>query len=335
MVEHKANNATTPERTALGKQTYLVDGNTGEGSFKEQETGQIVPSFDRSEGFHEEPRQEPAQDNAEGKFREAELRQVEADAATIGIPQLRAKKNVEIKGVGRKFSGIYYCHSVRHSISGAGYLCELKLKKNALGKGRGRQVRRVPGQTQRQGGPAHAAKRAASHGDHRRGFRRGHTRRRQWVISARISTVRNSPARARTAAAIRLRSIPTWSTPCRRCATGIGKPLSITSGFRCNRHNKAVGGAEQSFHTLGMAADVSCPAGVSPRNWRSSPEEIPLFCEGGIGVYASWVHLDVRQSGKARWRCMSAENKTLFSGTALGLSGPLRVEILPRNDRPG
>ena len=137
VVEHKANNASTPERTALGKQTYLVDGNTGEGSFKEQETGQIVPSFDRSEGFHEEPRQEPAQDNAEGKFREAELRQVEADAATIGIPQLRAKKNVEIKGVGRKFSGIYYCHSVRHSISGAGYLCELKLKKNALGKGAG------------------------------------------------------------------------------------------------------------------------------------------------------------------------------------------------------
>jgi hypothetical protein len=31
-------------------------------------------------------------------------------------------------------------------------------------------------------------------------------------------------------------------------------------------------------------------------------EEIPLFREGGIGVYASWVHLDVRQSGKARWR---------------------------------
>ncbi len=30
----------------------------------------------------------------------------------------------------------------------------------------------------------------------------------------------------------------------------IGKPLSITSGFRCNRHNKAVGGAEQSFQRL-------------------------------------------------------------------------------------
>ena len=133
--------------TALGKQTYLVDGNTGEGSFKEQETGQIVPCFDRSEGFHEEPRQEPAQDSAEGKFREAELRQVEADAATIGIPQLRAKKNVEIKGVGQKFSGIYYCHSVRHSISSAGYLCELKLKNHVLevARGRGHDVIRVFG----------------------------------------------------------------------------------------------------------------------------------------------------------------------------------------------
>ena len=79
-------------------------------------------------------------------------------------------------------------------------------------------------------------------------------------------------------------------------------PLSITSGFRCNRHNKAVGGAEQSFHTLGMAADVSCPAGVSPEELAVIAEEIPLFREGGIGVYASWVHLDVRQSGKARWR---------------------------------
>ena len=29
---------------------------------------------------------------------------------------------------------------------------------------------------------------------------------------------------------------------------------------------------------------------------------IGLAREGGIGVYASWVHLDVRQSGKARWR---------------------------------
>ena len=41
---------------------------------------------------------------------------------------------------------------------------------------------------------------------------------------------------------------------------------------------------------------------VSPEQLAVIAEEIPLFREGGIGVYASWVHLDVRQSGKARWR---------------------------------
>ncbi len=136
-VEHKANNESTPERTSLGKRTYLVDGNTGEASYKEEETGRVVPSFERSEGFHEEPLQEPAQDLAEGKFKEAELRQVEASAATMGVPSLRAKRNIEIRGVGQKFSGVYYCHGARHVIDSSGYGCELKLVKNALGRGAG------------------------------------------------------------------------------------------------------------------------------------------------------------------------------------------------------
>jgi uncharacterized protein YcbK (DUF882 family) len=82
----------------------------------------------------------------------------------------------------------------------------------------------------------------------------------------------------------------------------IGKPLSITSGFRCNRHNTAIGGEDQSFHTLGMAADVACPDGISPGQLAALAEGIDLFREGGIGIYPSWVHLDVRKNGKARWR---------------------------------
>ena len=144
-VEYQADNETTPERTSLGRRTYLVDGNTGEAAYKEQESGRIVPSFERSEGFHEEPRQEPAQDLAEGTFAEAELRQVEAVAITMGIPGLRAKQNVEIRGVGAKFSGVYYCHAVRHAIGGGGYHCELKLRKNALGSGAGDKAAEVQG----------------------------------------------------------------------------------------------------------------------------------------------------------------------------------------------
>lgn len=160
-VEHKANNATSSDRTSLGKKTYLVDGNTGEGKYRKQESGKIAQSFDRSEGFHEEPRQEPAQDKAEGQFKNAEMKQVEATAMTIGIPTLHAKQNIEVRGVGRKFSGTYYCTSVRH-IFGDGYSCEIKLKRNALGKGAGGKAAEVKGKQNKQEAPRQPKRRAAS-----------------------------------------------------------------------------------------------------------------------------------------------------------------------------
>ena len=145
-VEHKASKDTTSQRTTLGRKTVLVDGNTGEEKFEEQESGHIAPTASRTEGFHEEPAQEPAQDEAEGKFKEASMRQVEATALTIGIPVLKAKQNIEVKGVGRKFSGVYYVQGVRHEIGESGYSCELKLKRNALGKGAGDKSEDAQGQ---------------------------------------------------------------------------------------------------------------------------------------------------------------------------------------------
>ena len=93
-----------------------------------------MPSFERSEDLHEEPRQKPAQDLADGTFAETEFRQVEAVAIMMRIPGLRAKQNIVIKGVGDKFSGVYYCHAVRHVIGEAGNHCELNLRENALGR---------------------------------------------------------------------------------------------------------------------------------------------------------------------------------------------------------
>ena len=37
-----------------------------------------------------------------------------------------------------------------------------------------------------------------------------------------------------------------------------GKPIHVTSGFRCPRHNEGVGGVENSLHTLGRATDCTC-----------------------------------------------------------------------------
>lgn len=37
-----------------------------------------------------------------------------------------------------------------------------------------------------------------------------------------------------------------------------GKPMKITSGIRCEKHNKDVGGLENSSHIHGLAADIYC-----------------------------------------------------------------------------
>lgn len=76
------------------------------------------------------------------------------------------------------------------------------------------------------------------------------------------------------------------------------KPVRITSACRCPDHNKAVGGEEKSQHLFGMAADFvvigASPAKVHQYLVGKYPDQY------GIGLYKTWVHLDVRQV-KARW----------------------------------
>ena len=36
-----------------------------------------------------------------------------------------------------------------------------------------------------------------------------------------------------------------------------GKPIYVNSGYRCEKHNKAVGGVPKSQHMVGQAADIS------------------------------------------------------------------------------
>jgi uncharacterized protein YcbK (DUF882 family) len=78
----------------------------------------------------------------------------------------------------------------------------------------------------------------------------------------------------------------------------LGAPVRINSGYRCEAHNRAVGGEPNSKHCEGIAADLSSEAG-----WRAIYEaalRIPAIT--GIGVYpsANFVHVDVRPE-PARW----------------------------------
>ena len=74
-------------------------------------------------------------------------------------------------------------------------------------------------------------------------------------------------------------------------------PVSINSGYRCPVHNSNVGGAKNSQHLQGKAADVVVK-GVSPSEVHAWADKANP--NGGVGKYNSFTHIDVR-SGKARW----------------------------------
>lgn len=69
-------------------------------------------------------------------------------------------------------------------------------------------------------------------------------------------------------------------------------PVKITSGYRTFSHNRAVGGASNSFHTKGQAADIV----VSGK----TPAEVAKFAQAiganGVGLYTAsrFVHIDTR-----------------------------------------
>lgn len=80
-----------------------------------------------------------------------------------------------------------------------------------------------------------------------------------------------------------------------------GGPIRINSGYRCEKHNREVGGKPESYHRYGMAADIVIE-GRSMDEMYQLAVRIPRFKDGGIGRYPSqkFIHVDVR-SYPARW----------------------------------
>jgi len=80
----------------------------------------------------------------------------------------------------------------------------------------------------------------------------------------------------------------------------LGMPIIINSGTRCPKHNAAVGGTRNSYHLRGYAADIWVE-GLSLKELVRAAEEFKVFRHGGIGIYDTFIHLDVR-GHRARWR---------------------------------
>lgn len=99
-----------------------------------------------------------------------------------------------------------------------------------------------------------------------------------------------------------------------------GKPITITSGYRCAVHNKNVGGATGSRHSKGDAADIVVK-GVTPAEVAKYAESIGIK---GIGLYETasdgyFVHIDTR-STKSFWYGQRQEYRSTFSGASGNVS---------------
>jgi uncharacterized protein YcbK (DUF882 family) len=68
-----------------------------------------------------------------------------------------------------------------------------------------------------------------------------------------------------------------------------GAGIRINSGYRTPEYNKSIGGATNSMHTLGIAADIVI-AGMTPMQVAAIANDLKL---GGIKAYSTFTHIDV------------------------------------------
>ena len=80
----------------------------------------------------------------------------------------------------------------------------------------------------------------------------------------------------------------------------MGKSITITSGYRCQKHNEKVSGAKHSQHVLGNAADIQM-AGVNAHIVHDYIASHFNQRAKGLGKYTNWTHVDVRSGSATRW----------------------------------
>ena len=76
------------------------------------------------------------------------------------------------------------------------------------------------------------------------------------------------------------------------------RAVTINSAYRTPTYNKKVGGATYSQHQYGTAADIVVK-GVEPKDVAKYVETL-IPDTGGIGIYSTFTHVDVREV-KSRW----------------------------------
>ena len=75
----------------------------------------------------------------------------------------------------------------------------------------------------------------------------------------------------------------------------LGGPIIVNSGYRCERHNKAVGGVANSQHLRGEAVDIRCA---------DNKRLAKIIVEAGrfdqLIIYPTFIHVSYKRSSSNR-----------------------------------
>lgn len=93
-----------------------------------------------------------------------------------------------------------------------------------------------------------------------------------------------------------------------------GRPVLVSSGYRSPAVNRAVGGAQNSAHMLGCAADFSCPSFGPPLEICRTIARSAIAFDQVIHEFRAWVHIAWAPSPRRMVLTIDA------AGTRLGLS---------------
>ncbi|WP_136475281.1 D-Ala-D-Ala carboxypeptidase family metallohydrolase [Pseudomonas sp. DG56-2] len=79
----------------------------------------------------------------------------------------------------------------------------------------------------------------------------------------------------------------------------VEKPVLVSSGYRSTELNRIIGGAPQSAHMQGLAADINVP-GMSPATLARCVAGSPLMFDQLIIEFDQWVHLGLAEGLQRR-----------------------------------
>jgi zinc D-Ala-D-Ala carboxypeptidase len=93
----------------------------------------------------------------------------------------------------------------------------------------------------------------------------------------------------------------------------LGESITVTSGYRCDRLNKALGGAASSQHRFGQAADLVASSNAKLFEvLRSTPFD-QLIWEFGDADQPAWVHVSYSERHRRQvLRAVKEGGKTVY-----------------------